>query len=63
VETIGRFKAARLDVVDASFERSGDLSRVDISLRIAFTNKQQYYTFQRELEGDERYQLLSARES
>jgi putative Mg2+ transporter-C (MgtC) family protein len=62
-DTIRRFKEAGLDVVDASFERlREDLSRVDISLRIAFINKRQYYTFERQMEGETDIILLAAKE-
>ncbi len=61
-ETVDRFQAAKLHVVDASFERSDDLSHADINLKIAFINKHQYYDFERQLEGDSDYQLLATRE-
>jgi putative Mg2+ transporter-C (MgtC) family protein len=60
--TIRRFKEADLDVVDASFDRTSDLSCADIHLTIAFINKYQYYTFERQLEGDSEMMLLSTRE-
>ncbi len=61
-ETVIRFEAANLKVVDASFERTDDLTHADINLKIAFLNKKQYYSFERQLEGDEDYQLLATRE-
>lgn len=61
-QTIERFEAANLKVVDASFERSDDLSQADINLKIAFMNKREYYSFERKLEGDTDYQLLATRE-
>lgn len=61
-ETVGRFQQAGLKVVDASFDRSKDLNHADIDLRIAFVNKQQYYNFERQLEGDSDYQLIATRE-
>ncbi len=59
---IKRFEAANFRVVDASFDRSDDLNRAIIHLSIGFTNKHQYYTFERQLESDTEYQLLSTRE-
>ena len=61
-QTVERFEAANLKVVDASFERSDDLSQADINLKIAFVNKFEYYSFERKLEGDNDYQLLATRE-
>lgn len=61
-DTIERFKSAKFRVVDVSFERTDDLLDADISLVIAFMNKKQYYTFEKQLEGDTDCQLLSARE-
>ncbi len=60
--TIQHFEAANLKVVDASFERSDDLTHADINLKIAFMNKQEYYLFERKLEGDSDYQFLATRE-
>jgi len=60
--TVADFKRAQFDVLDVSFERTPDLRYADISLKIAFTNKEQYFTFERHLEGDTQYHLLSARE-
>jgi uncharacterized membrane protein YhiD involved in acid resistance len=61
-ETVIRFEAANMKVIDASFQRTEDLQDADISLRIAFTNKHEYYTFERKLEGDSDYELISTRE-
>src|SRR5687768_1027063 len=61
-QTIDRFEAANLKVVDASFERTDDLSEADINLKIAFMNKGEYYSFERKLEGDTDYQLMATRE-
>jgi hypothetical protein len=59
---VQHFKAAKLDVVDASFQRSNDLTWADINLKIAFINRNQYYTFERKLEGDGTYQLMATQE-
>jgi len=61
-ETVEHFQAAKLDVVDASLERTEDMAHADINLRIAFINKDQYYRFERQLEGDSDYELISTRE-
>jgi putative Mg2+ transporter-C (MgtC) family protein len=61
-QTIARFEAANLKVVDASFERTDDLNEADINLKIAFMNKREYYSFERKLEGDTDYQLMATRE-
>jgi putative Mg2+ transporter-C (MgtC) family protein len=60
---VAHFKEFGLDVIDASFERSLDLREADIHLKVAFVNVKQYYGLERQLEGDERYQLLSTRET
>jgi putative Mg2+ transporter-C (MgtC) family protein len=62
-ETVERFQRAKLDVIDASFQRTPDLAYADISLQIAFVRKAQYYSFERQLEGDTDYQLLATRET
>jgi hypothetical protein len=58
-KTVKRFKAARLHVSDASFERSEDLQNALIKLQIAFVNSNQYYDLERELEADPEYHLVS----
>jgi putative Mg2+ transporter-C (MgtC) family protein len=60
--TIRRIKEAGLDVVDASFERCSDLSYADVALRIAFTDPEQYYSFERQIAEDSTYQLMATRE-
>lgn len=60
--TVAHFKIAGLDVVDAGFQRSEDLNFADITLRVAFTNKEQYFNFERKLEGDGQYTLLATHE-
>ena len=61
-EAVARFKQAGMHVVDASFERTEDLSGADIQLRVAFLNSAQYYNIERQIEGDAHYQLLATRE-
>jgi putative Mg2+ transporter-C (MgtC) family protein len=61
-ETIRQLKAAGLKVVDASYERTADLSRVDIRLRIAFTEKAAFYAFERHLATDDVHELLAVSE-
>jgi putative Mg2+ transporter-C (MgtC) family protein len=54
-ETIDRFRSAGARVTDASFQRTEDLTQVDVSVRVAFSRKQKYYALQRGLEGDPHY--------
>lgn len=61
-DTVEHFQQAGLDVVDAAFQRSADLEDADITMRVAFTNKQQYFDLERTLEGDGRYKLLATHE-
>jgi hypothetical protein len=61
-ETVATFKQAKLDVIDASFELTANLNEADISLRIAFITREQYYNFERDLEKDHRYRLIATRE-
>jgi putative Mg2+ transporter-C (MgtC) family protein len=61
-DTVKHFKAAGLDVVDAAFARSADLTDADITLRVAFTDKQQYFDLERKLEGEGKYTLLATHE-
>jgi putative Mg2+ transporter-C (MgtC) family protein len=60
--TVEKFRRGGLKVVDASFDRTPDLLSADIHVRIAFVNSVHYYNFERQLEGDAEYQLLSTRE-
>lgn len=53
-------KHEHLDVRDASFHRMGDLSTVEIRLMIAFSSKQRYYQFERDLDRSTECQLISA---
>jgi putative Mg2+ transporter-C (MgtC) family protein len=57
--TIDHFKAANMTIMDVSFHRTPDLSSADINLHIAFVNRQQYFDFERQLEGDHTYELLA----
>ncbi len=62
-ETIDRFKAARLRVIDASMQRSDDdLTHTTINVRIAFVRAQKYYDLERQLEADPDYDILATRE-
>jgi putative Mg2+ transporter-C (MgtC) family protein len=60
--TVLQFKKGGLHVVDASFERSEDMSSAVIDLHIAFVNSNQYYDLERKLEADPDYHLLATRE-
>jgi putative Mg2+ transporter-C (MgtC) family protein len=61
-QTVAQFKDHGLDVVDASFQRSEDLQCADITLRVAFTKKEQYFELERKLEGGGTYTLLATHE-
>ena len=61
-ETVKKLKDAGLKVIDASFERTGDLNHVLISVYIAFRNGRTYYSLERALEHDEKFQLIATRE-
>lgn len=61
-ETVAHFKESGLDVVDAAFQRSENLEDADITMRVAFTNKQQYFQLERKLEGDGKWILLATHE-
>jgi putative Mg2+ transporter-C (MgtC) family protein len=58
VKMIERHQHLKVD--DASFDRQGDLSTVDIRLRIAFASKLQYYAFEQDLTHRPDCQILSA---
>ena len=62
-ETIERFKAAKLRVIDASMQRTVDeLTHTTINVRIAFVRAQKYYDLERQLEADPDYDILATRE-
>ena len=61
-DTVKFFQDRKLDVVDGSFERTGNLSTVDIHLRIAFTDRRQYYTVERSLHDNTSFELIATRE-
>jgi putative Mg2+ transporter-C (MgtC) family protein len=60
--TVELVKASHLKVYDTSFDRSADLSFADISLRVAFTDSEIYYKFERQIEADPNYNLIATRE-
>jgi hypothetical protein len=53
-------KHEHLDVRDASFQRLGDLSVVELRLMIAFSSKRRYFQFERDLDKSGDCQLISA---
>lgn len=61
-ETVQRLKAAGVKVIDASFDRSRDPDYADVSVYIAFINREKYFALEREFEKDANCQLLAARE-
>jgi uncharacterized membrane protein YhiD involved in acid resistance len=60
--TLERVEQAGVHVIDASFERHGDLKYADISVKIAFKNRQNFYALARQLAGDDQFQIIAARE-
>jgi putative Mg2+ transporter-C (MgtC) family protein len=61
-DTVKFVKDANLKVYDASFDRSNDMSFADISLRVAFSDREVYYRFERMIEADANYNLIATRE-
>lgn len=61
-EAVARCQSAGLRVIDVTFQRSDDLIHGDISLHVAFTDKHQFQIFERQLESDPQWNLLSIRE-
>ncbi len=61
--TVEYLKKHGMDVIDAAFERSDDLKEVDIKLHIAFVDKKQFYSAERQLEGDGTLQLIETRDA
>jgi len=59
---VKHLKDAGLKVLDASFERNGDLDHVLISVYVSFKNGRTYYALERELEQNEKFQLVATRE-
>jgi putative Mg2+ transporter-C (MgtC) family protein len=62
-ETVDYLKKRHMDVVDAAFKRTADLTEVDIELHVAFVDKQEFYDVERQLAGDTTLQLIETRES
>jgi putative Mg2+ transporter-C (MgtC) family protein len=62
-QTVQRCKQAELKVVDVSFNRTPDLSQVDINLHIVFSDQERYFKFERELQRDSVYELMAVFES
>lgn len=60
--TVAFFKEHYLDVTDVSFERTPDLLQVDVSLMIAFADREQYYECERRLEKTPGFEFLATRE-
>lgn len=62
-KTVEYLKKQGMDVLDAAFERSKDLKEVDIKLHIAFVDKKDFYSAERQLEGDMTLQLIETRDA
>ncbi|HSI35894.1 MAG: MgtC/SapB family protein [Phycisphaerae bacterium] len=62
-ETVRMIKAYEtMHVSESKFERIGDLSTVDITLRVAFRSREQYYKFEQDLDTNGNGQLISSSE-
>lgn len=61
-KTVAFFRQQGLEVNDVSFERTADLLHADISLIIAFVDREQYYECERRLERTPGYEFLATRE-
>ena len=59
-EAVDLFKDTPVEVVETSFERTGDLSSVDIQLRVVFSKRRHYYDVERQLHSLKDFQLVSA---
>lgn len=59
-ETVRMIESQGLKVSDASFDRHGDLSTVSIRLRISFSNREQYYALEQDLDRRPGCQIVSA---
>lgn len=62
-EAVAVFKKLGMKVVDAHFERElKDIEFAIIHLRVAFSNREQYFGVERQIEADPNYQLIATRE-
>jgi putative Mg2+ transporter-C (MgtC) family protein len=59
-ESIQRMKEANVKVLDASFERGGDLSQIDIKLSLVFRDIAHYSAIERQIESEGKYTLLAS---
>jgi putative Mg2+ transporter-C (MgtC) family protein len=55
--------ASQLHVRDATFQRVGDLSMVEVRLVIAFSSKKRYFAFERKVEEALNCQLISSQDA
>lgn len=61
-DCVSKFKEAGFKIVDVRFDRSDDLKNVDVHLLICFLNVDQYLSFERAMEDDTVYKLMSTKE-
>jgi len=60
-EVVDFFKGKKVEVVETSFERSGpELKTVDITLRLVFTNRRDYYEVEQQMHSIREFQLVGA---
>jgi putative Mg2+ transporter-C (MgtC) family protein len=63
-ELVGKVRSgSQLHVRDATFQRVGDLSRVEVRLVIAFSSKKRYFAFERKAEEVLGCELVSSQEA
>lgn len=58
---IRRFRDAGFEINDVSFERSHDLSQIDITLTIGFLRMEQFYRMEQAVSAAEGFELVAAR--
>jgi len=59
-DALSLFKGTNVDVVEYAFHRIGDLSIVEIELRLMFTNRVYYDLVERKLHQADRFHVVSA---
>jgi putative Mg2+ transporter-C (MgtC) family protein len=60
--TVERFARGGVRVVSASFDRTPDLTDVDVHVHVGFLDLDRYHNLQRDFENDPQYELISTRE-
>jgi putative Mg2+ transporter-C (MgtC) family protein len=58
-ETVRTAESHGIKVIDASFERHGDLSTVSVRLRVAFSDREKYFALEQHLDRHPACQIVS----